>query len=73
MFKRRKADQDGGDKGHEVFLGLRGQLLTTDPAELQLSPSQRLPRRTSTGYSQSPRHHCRGLALFGSMRSHSIR
>jgi hypothetical protein len=44
MFKRRKDREGGGDKAHEVFLGLRGQLLTTDPAELQLSPSQRLPR-----------------------------
>jgi hypothetical protein len=27
-----------------MFLGLRSQLLEVDPAELQLSPSQRLPR-----------------------------
>jgi hypothetical protein len=27
-----------------MFLGLRGQLLDVDPAELRLSPSERLPR-----------------------------
>ncbi len=44
MFKRRKDRQGGGDGPHEVFLRLRGQLLEVDPAELELSPSPRLPR-----------------------------
>lgn len=44
MFKRRKDRKGAGDSPHEIFLGLRGQLLEVDPAELELSPSQRLPR-----------------------------
>ncbi len=46
MFKRRK-DRRGGDgdgDAREVFLGLRRQLLTLDPAELELSPSPGRPR-----------------------------
>jgi hypothetical protein len=44
MFRRRKDRKGGDDSPHEVFLGLRGHLLAVDPAEFQLTPSERLPR-----------------------------
>lgn len=44
MFERRKDRKGPGDSPHEIFLGLRGQLLEVDPAELQVGPSVSLPR-----------------------------
>ena len=44
MFRRRKDRKADRESPHEMFLALRGQLLEVDPAELELRPSQRLPR-----------------------------
>jgi hypothetical protein len=43
VFRRRKRGQDGQGTDAEVFTGLRGRLLSADPQEVGLAPTDRLP------------------------------
>jgi hypothetical protein len=43
VFRQRKRAQDGQGTDAEVFTGLRGKLLSADPQEFGLAPTDRLP------------------------------